>query len=92
MRHWDAVRLRELPRLKLLRRAAFKRQGGLCHWCGQAMLWKDNDNAAEVWDHPRCCTADHVLQRSHGGVTENANIVAACRECNNKRHGPQEGE
>lgn len=80
----------ESRRVKKLRRAAFQRQGGLCHWCQQPMLVKTQANADEVWDHPRVCTADHVVWRSTGGQTTADNIVAACRECNNSRHAPED--
>lgn len=76
----------ESVKVKKYRRRAFERQAGLCYWCRQPMIWKTKQNAAKVWDHPRACTADHLVMRSHGGITVPENIVAACRECNNSRH------
>lgn len=79
---------KESVRVKKARRIAYERQGGLCHWCKRPMIIKTQENAAEVWDHPLMCTADHVLWRAHGGKTTLDNIVAACRECNNSRQPP----
>lgn len=50
------------------------------------MIVKTQANAAKVWNDPRVCTADHLIIRSDGGRTTEDNIVAACRECNNRRH------
>ena len=84
----DGLPRREQARVKKLRKEAFARQGGLCHWCGKPMIWKNGENSNEVWDHPDVCTADHVLWKSRGGLTTRDNIVAACRKCNNNRHAP----
>jgi 5-methylcytosine-specific restriction endonuclease McrA len=56
------------------------------------MIWKTKENAALVWDRIDVCTADHVVQQSIGGKTTRDNIVAACRQCNNRRHAPQAAE
>ena len=32
------------------------------------------------------CSADHLVPRHDGGMTEPGNIVAACRKCNSERH------
>lgn len=76
-RKWRPPRNYEL--LKVLRREAYLEQEGLCYWCGQKMQWKG------WWQSPRLCTADHLVPRSEGGQTIRGNIVAACRDCNNRR-------
>lgn len=79
----------EKQRRAILRRIAYREQKGLCFWCGRQMVWKTKENGAETWNHPRSCTADHVLWRSRGGQTTRDNIVAACLECNTRRHPPE---
>lgn len=76
----------EHQKLKRYRKQAFAKQDGKCFWCGQRMIEKTPENAKDAWDHPRCCTADHVKPRAEGGQTTPQNIVAACRACNNGRH------
>lgn len=61
------------------RNTAAERQGWLCHWCGKPML-KDASSR-----HPQFCTADHLVPQARGGITSAKNIVAACRDCNNRR-------
>jgi hypothetical protein len=78
----------ESKRVKVARRIAYQRQLGLCHWCHEPMIFKTQANASAVWNHPRVCTADHVLWRCRGGRTTEDNIVAACLECNTKRQPP----
>ena len=53
-----------------LREAAAKRQEGRCFHCNLTM--KD-------------VTAEHLLPKSKGGKVSEANIVAVCRCCNEKR-------
>lgn len=72
--------------IRRLRKRAFEAQGGKCYWCSEPMIFKTQENAANVWNHPRVCTADHLTLQAHGGETSRRNIVAACRECNNARH------
>lgn len=74
--------------IKELRDAAFERQKGLCHWCGAEMIPMTSETAPQFWNHPRVCTAERVLWRSRGGKNTPENIVAACRDCNNRRHPP----
>lgn len=68
---------------KLLRRfrdRAHARQGGLCHWCARSM----NKGAPD--SDPLQTTGDHLIPLYAGGRTKPGNIVAACRECNNRRN------
>lgn len=43
-----------------------------CHWCGEALTREQ-------------VTKDHVVARCFGGSDILANIVPACRRCNNRR-------
>lgn len=79
-RSYNSKAPRHAHLLKVLRRAAFDRQGGLCYWCEQPMELEGR------WNSPHLCTADHLRRRASGGGTVRNNIVAACRDCNNRRH------
>jgi len=63
--------------LVAMRRAAHRRQRGLCYWCGEPMN--------EVPDDPLSSTADHVRARYAGGMTLPGNVVAAHKACNANR-------
>lgn len=77
---------------KRVRAALFKRQGGLCCYCGEAM-WL-NDCAAFAGAHgltlrqaqQRQCTTEHLTARCDGGADTRMNVAAACRVCNQTRH------
>lgn len=67
-------------------------QGWICYYCEQPM-WKDNQNEfasrhSITLRQARLlqATAEHLLPRSDGGPDCDANIAAACRYCNIKRH------
>ena len=64
------------------RRRAFKKQGGLCFWCGCEML-RFNETGSQ--QNQRLCTAEHLLPASTGGADSAYNIVAACTACNTAR-------
>ena len=49
-----------------------KLQQGTCHYCGR--------NVGKS-----ALTMDHVVPLSRGGKSKKGNIVAACKECNNKK-------
>jgi 5-methylcytosine-specific restriction endonuclease McrA len=78
--------------LSRVRAAAFHRQHGHCFYCS-VLMWTD-DCAAFARRHrlsPRLaqwlqCTAEHLLPRQDGGSNSGANIAAACRLCNHRRH------
>lgn len=72
-----------------LRRRAFLRQGGRCHYCDSPMwlespdeLGLDEAGATRILK----CTAEHVIAREDGGLSTQDNIVAACWFCNATRH------
>ena len=76
-----------------LRNRAYQNQHGRCHYCGCAMWQSDPQlfarhhglslrQAAEFQ-----ATAEHLVARCDGGKDIAANIVAACRCCNHRRHG-----
>lgn len=45
---------------------------GICYYCGNKFS-------------PSVLTMDHLIPLSRGGVSEKNNIVAACKDCNNKK-------
>lgn len=67
-------------------------QGGACWYCGFPMWAADPAEIAS--GHGLTlkqaellqCTAEHLKARCDGGSDEAANIVAACRTCNRRRH------
>lgn len=61
------------------RKAAYRRQKGLCWWCKEKM------HVGPPHNHDRQCSADHVVRLADGGETVPSNIVAACRKCNESR-------
>lgn len=68
LRHY--VRRRFRPRIAFNRRNVFRRDNGLCQYCGLP--------AAEL-------TLDHVVPRSRKGPTSWDNVVACCRDCNSRK-------
>lgn len=69
-----------------LRRAAFKRQRGLCYYCTFPM-WLAGCSPGVIRPPTMLeCTAEHLIARSEGGRDTAANIVAACPFCNQSRH------
>lgn len=78
--------------LSRFRLEAFRRQAGRCYYWS-APMWFENasafarmhgitDRAARMLQ----CTAEHLQARRDGGKDSTANIVAACRYCNKRRH------
>jgi hypothetical protein len=67
-------------------------QGGRCYYCDQPMWAKNADRFASRFGVSKRsaaefqCTAEHLTPRSAGGTHDGANVVAACRLCNRKRH------
>lgn len=45
---------------------------GICYYCGQKFK-------------PEELTMDHIVPLARGGKTTKGNVVAACKECNNKK-------
>lgn len=86
VRHHRRKTRRNRKRLGRLRKLAFKKQNGKCFWCGEPMIEKAQENACWAHNHPRVCTGDHLILHSAGGGETPENIVAACLECNTKRH------
>ncbi|MGV7929140.1 MAG: HNH endonuclease [Spirochaetota bacterium] len=67
--------LREKHRARELRATAWWRKkiaSGVCHYCGNRV-------------QPADLTMDHLIPLSRGGRSERFNIVAACKECNNRK-------
>ncbi|WP_083847267.1 HNH endonuclease [Deinococcus gobiensis] len=56
-------------------RAAFARQSGCCHYCGEKV-----GRTAGPWH------ADHFIPISRGGANVAENIVIACEPCNRQKY------
>jgi len=66
---------REKRRARELRRTSWWRRkisSGICYYCGRKV-------------GPSELTMDHVIPLGRGGTSDKVNIVAACKECNNKK-------
>lgn len=63
------------------RKNLFARDGHLCQYCGQAKPTSQ-------------LSLDHVVPRSHGGLTTWENIVCCCLRCNSRKGGrtPQQAK
>ena len=68
----------ESPRrkVKLSRRAIFKRDSHTCQYCGKSVPKELNMDDL---------TIDHCLPKSRSGKTEWSNVVLACYKCNRKK-------
>jgi len=83
-----------MPSKKLtrLRSHAYIRQSGRCCYCGVSMWVEDARRFAEAHGitvaqaRSLQCTAEHLLARQEGGPDSAANIAAACKLCNMRRH------
>ncbi len=63
---------RPRPRLKLTRRAVFRRDNFTCQYCGVQS------------NH---LTIDHIIPRHRGGAHSWENVVSACPQCNRRKGG-----
>ena len=81
-------------RIQCLRASAFKRQAGLCCYCGAPMWLRSPDElvlrppSSRAARHLRC-TAEHLLAKRAGGKDTSVNVAAACWRCNSTRHKRQ---
>lgn len=66
---YEKHRARELRATSWWRK---KIAAGVCHYCGR------NVSPSEL-------TMDHLIPLSRGGTSERYNIVAACKDCNNRK-------
>lgn len=66
---------REKNKARSLRRTHWwyrRIEAGVCHYCGRE-VGREN------------LTMDHIVPLSRGGKSTKGNIVACCKECNNKK-------
>jgi len=71
----DETLRREKARARALRQTTWWRRRiatGLCHYCRRAV-------------GPKALTLDHVVPLVRGGRSVRANMVPACKDCNNKK-------
>ncbi|MBN2089600.1 HNH endonuclease, partial [candidate division KSB1 bacterium] len=67
---------KEKAKAKALRKTQWWRNRiakGICYYCNQSFP-------------PDQLTMDHIVPISRGGRSNKGNIVACCKECNNKKH------
>jgi len=72
------TRTRQGPHPQLLKLIA--RDGLKCHWC------KRTCDSVPSHHSPMSPTREHVIRKADGGGNSLANLVVACRKCNNARH------
>lgn len=66
---------------KSVRDAVIARDGACCSYCGKkAGLRSAMETRADGYIH-----LDHVIPLSQGGLSDESNLVAACRKCNMKK-------
>jgi 5-methylcytosine-specific restriction protein A len=77
--HFDGVDEAEIRREKdkarKLRKSRWWQQKlaiGVCYYCGRLF-------------EPRDLTMDHIVPLARGGKSTKENLVACCKECNNKK-------
>lgn len=58
--------------VKFNRKNVYLRDRGACQYCGRNVAMAD-------------FTFDHVIPKSHGGMTKWSNIVVACTKCNHRK-------
>ena len=66
---------REREKARALRKTAWWRrrvQRGVCAWCGRSVP-------------PGELTLDHIVPVARGGRSVKGNVVASCKECNNRK-------
>jgi len=71
----EAMTSHEKHRARELRATSWWRKkiaAGVCHYCGRSVS-------------PSELTMDHLIPLSRGGTSERYNIVAACKDCNNRK-------
>lgn len=71
----DADITREKQKARTLKHSPWwkkKISSGVCHYCRRTF------NPSEL-------TMDHIIPLSRGGKSERINIVAACKDCNNRK-------
>lgn len=71
----DAIIRKEKAKARELRKSGWwknKIAQGICHYCGQKIS-------------PKELTMDHIVPLARGGRSTKGNLVATCKECNNKK-------
>lgn len=71
----EAALRQEKAKARKLRKTAWwqrKIGQGICHYCGKQVK-------------PAELTMDHIVPLARGGRSSKANLVPACKDCNNKK-------
>lgn len=73
-----------------LRAAVAERDGWTCRFCGRGLVLPPTGRNLTAAEIPTVATIDHWVSRSRGGTWDLANLVLACRPCNDEK-GPLNG-
>jgi 5-methylcytosine-specific restriction endonuclease McrA len=67
---------------KARRNNLFRKQRGICFWCGIKCLpvTKGGEQFSDTF------TVDHIVPRSRGGADDTINTVGCCFACNGRRN------
>ena len=72
-----------------LRRAIFAKTNGYCFYCGLPIRCTALDESPRDWllvkDDERLMVPEHATPTSRGGTNAQANLLPACRACNNAK-------
>ncbi len=75
-------------REKRRREDLFKAQEGKCYWCRDPMEMNHHrlTPMGRLKENPAFASFEHLIPKSHGGLTGFKNIVLSHVACNGKRH------
>lgn len=71
---------RESKGRNAIRKILLKRDGDLCCWCKESILF----NVPDI--HSKSCSIEHLKRKSEGGTNSLDNLALAHKVCNNERH------
>lgn len=66
---------------KGLRRRIHRRDKLICQYCGVACILP----AHTAQNNPRLATLDHIIPQCAGGLDAYANLITACKTCNERK-------
>lgn len=84
----DIVTNMPAPKM-VMKRLLHKKQGGLCCYCGRAVVLKPKNYLKRLGmcspPPPNFATLEHLQRRADGGTDHPDNLALACVGCNNTR-------
>jgi 5-methylcytosine-specific restriction endonuclease McrA len=78
--------------VRALRADVAERDGWQCWYCGRLVVPPPRGRGLTTAEAPTAATLDHWVPRGRGGSWDLANLVLACRPCNEDKHtltGPE---